>query len=362
MKDYYKILGVEKSASIEDIKKAYRSLAHKHHPDKGGSEQAFKEINEAYQILSDHDKRAQYDKFGRVFDSGVAPGFGGFQWGWGGEGVAQDESGFHFDFQDLGDVFEDFFGGQHSHPKDKRRGGDLEVEIEIPLEAVLKGHEETISLAKLAVCLRCNGVGAEPGTQVNECFSCRGSGEVQQIKRTVFGSFTRIGTCPECSGEGLRPEKPCNVCKGEGRIKTEEDIRVFIPAGVDTHQILKIESKGDAGKKTGKPGDLYIRVFIKAHKDFARKGDDLYHTLPIPYSKAILGDEIHLCGIDGETAVIQIPAGTASGTVIKVAGKGIPHFGGLGRGDLQVQVDVQIPKSLTKEQKEVLKRLQEEGL
>ncbi|MCP6726698.1 MAG: DnaJ domain-containing protein [Patescibacteria group bacterium] len=363
MKDYYKILGVQRSASVDDIKKAYRILAHKHHPDKGGNEKAFKEINEAYQILSDQEKRAQYDKFRRVFDGGgVGPGAGGFQWGWGGEGVASDESGFHFDFQDLGDVFEDIFGGhQHNH-KDKRRGGDLEVEVEIPLQAVLNNHEELISLLKLTVCSRCNGVGAEPGTNVNECFACRGSGEVQQIKRTVFGSFTRVGTCPECSGEGLKPEKPCNVCKGDGCIKTENDIKIIIPAGVDTNQILKIEGKGDAGKKTGKPGDLYIRIFVKPHKDFTRKGDDLHHTLTIPYSKAILGGKINLCGIDGETSVIQIPSGMVSGTIIKVGAKGIPHFGGLGRGDLQVRLEVHVPKTLTKQQKEVLNRLQEEGL
>ena len=169
MKDYYKILGVEKTASVEDIKKAYRRLAHKHHPDKGGNEQTFKELNEAYQILSNNEKRSQYDKFGRVFDNtGAAPGFGGFQWGWGADGAEVDEEGFSFDFQDLGDVFEGFFGGQQRGPRDKRRGRDLEVEIAIPLEAVLKGQEEIISLPKLGKCERCNGVGAEPGTKVNE--------------------------------------------------------------------------------------------------------------------------------------------------------------------------------------------------
>jgi len=363
MKDYYKILEVEKTASIEDIKKAYRRLAHKYHPDKGGSEQTFKEINEAYQVLSDQEKRAQYDKFGRVFEGGAgAPGFGGFHWGWGGEGVAQDEEGFHFDFQDLGDVFEDFFGGQGGRPKDRRQGRDLELEIEIPLEAVLNGREEVISLVKLGVCSRCNGVGAEPGTKVNECFSCRGSGEVQQIKRTVFGSFTRVGTCPECSGEGLRPEKACNVCRGEGRIKMEEQIKVFIPAGVDSNQILKVGGKGDAGRRKGKGGDLYIRIVVKPHKDFIRKGDDLYRTVSIPYSQAVLGGEIKVRILEGETVSLKIPAGTAPGAVMRVRGKGISHFGGLGRGDLQVTLEVRIPNTLTKQQKEVLKRLQEEGM
>ncbi len=261
MKDYYKILGVTQNATEEDIKKAYRKLAHKYHPDKsGGNSERFKEVAEAYQVLSDRDKRAQYDKFGRVFDGGTGgpEGFGGFRWAWGNQhGTdAGDAEGVGFDFQDLGDIFEDFFGGNNRSP-DAKRGKDIEVEIELPLEATLETTNHTLSLQKLIACARCQGVGAEPGSKVNECFSCRGTGEVQQIKKTVFGSFTKVGACPECHGEGLKPEKPCNVCSGEGRVKGEEKVALTISPGVDTNQILRIDGKGDAGKRKGKSGDLY---------------------------------------------------------------------------------------------------------
>ncbi|HZX49777.1 MAG TPA: DnaJ domain-containing protein, partial [Candidatus Paceibacterota bacterium] len=284
MKDYYKVLGVSRDASFEDIKRAYRKLAHKYHPDiKGGDEEKFKELNEAYQILSDSDKRSQYDKFGRVFDgqAGADPGFGGFRWAWGTPGQQADfedsAAGFGFDFEDIGDVFEEFFGGQtrDTRKQEVKKGRDVEVELQIPLEATLRISKEKIFLSKFAVCQRCQGVGAEPNTKVTECFACRGQGEVQQIKRTVFGSFTRVGTCPECAGEGLKPEKPCNVCKGEGRVKSEEQLEVTIPAGVDTNQILRVEGKGDAGRRKGKAGDLYIRIVVKKHPLFERRGDDV---------------------------------------------------------------------------------------
>lgn len=369
MKDYYQVLGVAREASPEDIKKAYRRLAHQYHPDKGGNEQKFKEINEAYQILSDRDKKAQYDAYGRVFEGGTGsePGSGGFRWGWGapsgGEEADFDEGmgGFGFDFQDIGDIFDEFFGGGPRR-QEVKRGRDIEVELEIPLEATLRGAEEKIFLGKLAVCSRCQGVGAEPGTKVKECFSCRGTGEVQQIKRTVFGSFTRVGTCPECGGEGMKPERLCNVCKGEGRIKSEETISVSIPVGVDTNQILKVEGKGDAGRKKGRSGDLYIRISVKPHTVFRRKGDDLYATLPILFSQAALGDEIEVPTLEGAAILLNVPAGTEPGKVLRVVGKGITHFAGLGRGNMYVELEVKTPKKLTREQKELLERLKEEGI
>ena len=258
MADYYQILGISKGSSQDDIKKAYRKLAHKYHPDKGGDEKKFKEINEAYQILSDKEKRGQYDRFGRVFEGGSGSNQG-FDFGsFGNQGFD-----FDFDFGDLGEVMEDFFGfGGPKGKRDVKKGRDIEIELTLPLEEILRGREKEISLEKFVACSRCQGVGAEPGTQVRECFSCRGSGQVQQIKRTPFGSFTRVTVCPECGGEGFKPEKPCNVCRGEGRIKKEEKIRIFVPAGVDTNQVIKIEGKGEAGKRGGKAGDLYIRIFV----------------------------------------------------------------------------------------------------
>ena len=219
--DYYEILGVTKSASQDEIKKAFHKLAHKHHPDKGGDEKKFKEINEAYQVLSDNQKRAQYDQFGRVFEGGQPGGDQGFNWAWGNRGQGQNVE---FDFGDVGDIFEEFFsfgGARPQKKKDVKKGKDIQVDIEINLEEVLRQTTRKITLEKYAVCHRCHGNGAEPGTKIKECFSCRGTGQVQQIKKTIFGSYTSIGVCPECAGEGTIPEKPCNVCMGQGRIKKE---------------------------------------------------------------------------------------------------------------------------------------------
>lgn len=355
MKDYYQILGVSKNASQEEIKKAYRKLAHRYHPDKGGDEKKFKEINEAYQTLSDKEKRNQYDRFGRVFEgAGASPGFDfNNVWGKAGEGVEFD----------LGEMFEEFFGsGSAKTRKNIKRGRNIEVDLEIPLEATLKEQERNISLYKLIVCSRCQGSGAEPGTSINECFSCRGIGEVQQIKRTFFGSFTRHVTCPECQGEGQKPTKPCNVCKGAGRIKGEETTKVFIPLGIDSNQIIRVREKGEAGKKGGKPGDLYIRVFIKPHPIFGRKGDNLYVKTPISFSQATLGDEIEIPILEGNKILLKVSQGTESGKVLRISQKGIPHFSGHGRGSLYVELVIKTPKKLTKKQKELLEKLKEEGI
>ena len=355
-KDYYQILGVTKQASQEEIKKAYRRLAHQYHPDKGGSEQKFKEINEAYQVLSDPEKRRQYDQFGRVFEGGG--GEPGWDFGFG-QGFGEG-----FDFSDLGDIFGEIFGFGFGgrRKKDLRKGSDIEIALEMPLEAVLKNQEKEISLYKQMVCSRCQGRGAEPGTKVKECFSCRGTGQVQQIKRTPFGAFTRYTLCPECSGEGQTPEKPCNVCKGEGRIKGEDKIKISIPAGVDTNQVIKVEGKGEAGRKGGRAGDLYVRIFVKKHPIFQRKGDDLWMSWPISFSQAALGDEIEIPVIDGKKILLKVPSGTQSGKVLRISGKGIPRFSGWGRGHLFVKLTIKTPQRLSKEQKRLLERLKKEGL
>jgi molecular chaperone DnaJ len=365
MKDYYQILGVPRNASPEEIKKAYRKLAHKYHPDKGGDEKKFKEINEAYQVLSDKKKREQYDKFGRVFEG--APGGGpemGFDFGsaFDFESMRERfEEG--FGFEEFSDILEEIFGfGPAAKRKDIKRGKDIEIDIEIPLETTLKGEEKVISLYKMVVCSRCQGKGGEPGTKIQECFSCRGIGEVQQIKRTFFGSFTRFTICPECKGEGQKPEKPCNVCHGEGRIEGEEKIRIFIPPGVDLNQVLKIEGKGEAGKRGGRPGDLYVRILVKKHPIFKRKGDDLYISLPITFSQAVLGEEIEIPTLEGKKILLKVPSGSESGKILRISGKGIPHFSGWGRGNLYVELIVKVPKKLNKKQKELLKKLKDEGL
>ncbi|MDD5464659.1 MAG: molecular chaperone DnaJ [Candidatus Moranbacteria bacterium] len=369
--DYYEILGVQKTASQDEIKKAFHKLAHKYHPDKGGDEKKFKEINEAYQVLSDKQKRAQYDQFGRVFDgNGGFSAQGGptegwdFSWMWGNRPQGDVE----FDFGDLGDIFEDFFSGsgaRRTARKDKKRGKDIQVDIEVPLESVLKENLEKITLAKYIACHRCNGSGAEPGTKIKECFSCRGTGQVQQVKKTFFGSYTASATCPECNGEGTIPEKPCNVCKGEGRIKSSETIEIHIPAGVDTNQVIKIEGKGEAGKKGAKPGNLYARILVKSHPIFERRGDDLFVQEEINFSQAVLGDKIEIKTLDPSQSsgqaniLLEIPAGTESGKILRISGKGIPHFGGYGKGNLYIELKVKTPKKLSREQKDLLRKLRE---
>ncbi|MDP2664084.1 MAG: molecular chaperone DnaJ [bacterium] len=358
MADYYQILGISENSSQEEIKKAYRTLAHKHHPDKGGDEKKFKEINEAYQVLSDKEKKGQYDRFGRVFEGGAGSNQG-FDFGsFGNQGFD-----FDFDFGDLGEVMEDFFGfGGPKRKKDVKKGRDFEIELTIPLEEILKGREKEISLEKFVSCSRCQGIGAEPGTQVKECFSCRGSGQVQQIKRTPFGSFTRVTVCPECGGEGFKPEKPCNVCKGEGRIKKEEKIRIFVPAGVDTNQVIKVEGKGEAGKRGGKAGDLYIRIFVRQHPVFKRRGDDIYLQVPVSLTQAALGDEVEVSTLEGTRIILKVSQGTESGKILRISGKGIPHFSGYGQGNMYVELLVKTPKKLTRKQKELLEKLKEEGI
>lgn len=365
-KDYYQILGVQKNATQDDIKKAYRKLAHQHHPDKGGDEQKFKEISEAYRILSDSEKRSQYDQFGNIFEGGEPR-----NWDFSGQGPfgfdfesMKDRFGESFDYADLGDIFGEMFGfGMRSGAKkDLKRGKDVEVEIEIPLEVTLNKSEEVISLYKQTVCSRCQGKGAEPGTAVNECFSCRGTGEVQQIHKTFFGAVTRYTICPECGGEGYRPDKACNVCKGEGRVKSEDKVKIFIPAGVDTNQVIKVAGSGEAGRKGGKAGDLYARIFVKKHPVFARKGDDLFANQEISFSQAALGGEVEIPTLEKTRILLKVPAGTESGKVLRISNRGIPHFQGSGRGNLYVGLIVKTPKGLTKKQKELLEQLHKEGL
>ncbi len=362
MKDYYQTLGIRKGASQEEVKKAYRKLAHKYHPDKGGDEKKFKEINEAYQVLSDQKKRTQYDSFGQVFEEGAGahPGFD-FNWAWGNS----ENVGAEFD---LGELMEEMFGfGVPRRRKDLKRGKDIEIDLEILLENTLSGIEKEISLYKMIACSRCQGRGAEPGFSNNECFSCRGTGHVQQIKKTFLGAFTRHTICPECNGEGYRPTKLCNVCKGEGRIKGEDKIKIFIPAGVDSNQVLKIEEKGEAGRRGGKPGNLYIKIFVKRHSVFKRRGDDLYVSLAISFSQAALGDEIEaptLGGSDGKKTkiLLKIPSGTESGKILRISEKGIPHFSGYGKGNMYVILMVKTPTKLTKKQKELFTELKKQGI
>lgn len=363
-KDYYKILGVEKGSSQEDIKKAYYKLAHEHHPDKkGGNEERFKEVNEAYQTLSDKDKRAQYDRFGTTFNGGGAQQNGGFNQqnvNW--EDIMGNMGGGFGNIEDIFDMFGNGFGGGGRKQKDTRRGNDLEMILELNLESILSNQDKEIIITKNSTCGRCGGNGAEPGTTIKECFTCRGTGRVQEIRKTFLGTISQYVICPDCHGEGAKPEKPCNVCHGEGRIKKEEKIRINIPAGVDNNQIIKVKGKGEAGKRGGEAGDLYIRISVKPHSIFERNGDDVYLKQDISFSEATLGGKIKIPTLEGEKIIITVPSGTESGKILKVSKRGIPHFSGISRGNLYLQLNINTPGKLTKRQKELLEELKKEGL
>ena len=360
-KDYYKILGVSRNASQEEIKKAYYKLAHEYHPDKkGGDEQKFKEINEAYQVLSDKNKRAQYDQFGSTFNGQgfSSQGFNNVNW----QDFASNFGGTQdFDLEDLFDMFQGGFG-RTSRKRDTKRGNDIEVEVVVSLESVLENQTKHIKINKFISCSRCNGSGREPGTSFKKCPTCGGSGRIEEIKKTFLGNFAQVRTCPECSGEGSIPENICNVCQGEGRVKKEETIEIKIPQGIDTNQVIKVKGKGDAGRKGGEAGDLYVRVIVEKNPVFERKGDDLLMELPISISQAVLGDKIKIKTLEKKEIFVKIPDSVQTGKILKVSNRGIPHFSGFGRGDLYIRLIVSIPQKLTKEQKELFKKLKKEGL
>ncbi len=364
--DYYKILGVSREASQPEIKKAFRRLAHKHHPDKGGDEKQFHKINEAYQVLSDEQKKSQYDQFGSTFDNmgqgGSAGGAPGFDFGSFGQRARAGGSGFNF--ENLGDIFEEFFSNEKQQRKeDLRRGNDIQLDIEVKLEDVLFSQKREFSIFKYVVCSRCKGDGAEPGTKIKECSTCRGEGHVQQIRKTIFGTMTQNTVCPTCHGEGNIPEKPCNVCHGEGRIKSDQKIDITIPPGVDSGQVMKFRGEGDVGKKNGTAGDLFVRVFVKHHSVFERKGDDLYATVPVSFSQIVLGDQVEIPSLEkGKKSYLKVPAGTEPGKVFRISQKGVPRFSSYGKGNLYVGITVDIPKRLTRKQKDSLRELRKQGL
>lgn len=363
-KDYYMLLGVAQNATKEEIKKKYRELAHKYHPDKGGDEARFKEVNEAYQVLSDDEKRAQYDQFGQVFDSGAGARQGGFEWpgGFKFDFGGADQGGFaDFDFSD---VFEDFlggsFGGGARTRSREKKGKDLRVDLNISFEESVLGGKREIELSKLSRCQRCSGTGGEPGTKTKNCPTCQGKGNIQKTQRTFLGSFTQISTCPECLGVGKRPEVSCSQCQGRGVEQKIEQLEIFIPRGVRADEILKITGKGEASLAGGAPGDLYIRLRVAPHKIFRRQGDDIVMQLPIRLSQAILGGTVSVDTIDGSIQ-LKIPEGTQAGDILKVRGKGAYLSSGYGRGDLLIEIKVEIPKKPVKRIKEFAEKLREEG-
>lgn len=364
-KDFYKILGVPRNASKDDIKKAYRRLAHQYHPDKGGSEAKFKEINEAYQILGDEKKRAQYDQFGTVFEAGRSPGRGGFEWtpgaGFGGFGFGEEGRGFG-DF-DFADVFEDVFagfGGTHT-ARHSKKGRDIQIDLEIPFEEIIFGGRHSADINKVTACEHCKGMGGEPGSKMQKCGICQGRGRVERTQRTFLGAISQIATCSSCHGRGEIPDTLCRDCGGRGATKRTDSIEIFIPKGVEDGGMLKISGKGEASSIGGVPGDLYVKVRVRPDKVFRRQADDLIMQLPIKFSSAVLGDSVEIKTPDSAIK-LKIPEGTESGDILKVRGKGVPEPRGYGRGDLFVEIKVLTPRHLSKKTKEVIERLREEGI
>ena len=407
-KDYYKTLGIEKNANKDDIKKAFRKLAHEHHPDKNrgnaASEQKFKEASEAYSVLSDDSKRAQYDRFGSVGPgSGGGSGSGGAS-GFGGQGGNPFGAGFEgFDFSqftggfggqggqnvefDLGDIFGDIFGGGSRGGSGSgngsgrggraTRGHDLSIDIEIPFKDAVFGTDREITISKKVLCEHCKGVGGEPGSEMKTCHTCAGKGKVQQTRRSIFGNMNTVETCDTCVGKGKVSSQKCKVCRGEGVHDKQETIEVAIPAGMNDGERLRMTGGGEvpAGSSEStahsRAGDLYIRVHVIPHPLFQKEGGHLYTTLTIKLSRALLGGEQTLTTLDGDIS-LNIPAGIVHGETLRVRGKGVPTGSAASRagksrsagarGDLLVKVLIDFPKHLSRSAKKAVEELEKEGI
>lgn len=369
-KDLYEILGVAKGASAEEIKKAYRKLAHKYHPDKpDGDEAKFKEINGAYQVLGNAERRQRYDQFGPGYEQQAGARGQGFNWedfaraagGAGGPFGGSQGQRVEYDFGDFGDIFGDIFGfGRRSGGRTARPvGQDIQMDMTVPFREAVFGTETEVSLYKHVVCTHCTGSGAEPGTKVETCQTCGGRGQVARVQQTILGQFQTASICTDCQGEGKRPEKNCSVCHGEGRVKQEDSIRIKVPAGISDGETIRVAGKGEPGLRGGQTGDLYITVRVEPEPKFDRDGDDIHSTVEITFSQAALGAKISVETLDGEV-MLKVPAGTQSGKVFKLSEKGVPHLRTRGRGDHLVTVQVVTPTKLTRTQKRLLEELAQE--
>ena len=346
--DYYDLLGVRRNASDEDIKRAFRKLAMEYHPDRNkreGAAEKFKEINEAYQVLSDSQKRSAYDRYGHagVSGNGGARGFDGFD-----------------NFTGFGDIFDAFFGGAtRTRPNAPRRGADLKYAITVDLEETAFGVEKEVVLERIETCRACNGSRSAPGSVPSMCVNCNGAGEVRRAHDSVFGQFVQVVPCPVCRGEGQTITDPCPTCRGSGRERRTRTLEVAIPAGVEDSVQIRLRGEGEAGHNGGSPGDLYVLIRVKPHSVFRREGNDILYTLPINMAQAALGAKLTVPTITDEDAEIEIPAGTQSGAVFQLKNRGIPFIRSSRKGDQLVTVDVQTPKKLNDEQRLLFEQLAE---
>ena len=356
-RDYYEVLGIQKGASEDEIKKAYKKLARKYHPDMNPgdkeAEEKFKEVNEANEVLSDPEKKARYDQFGFA---GVDPNYGAGAGGAGGFGGG-------FDFGDLGDIFGSFFGGgfgggQRRNPNAPQRGESIRASVSVSFTDAAFGCEKSVTLERSEMCGTCKGNGCAPGTTPEVCPDCHGTGTVQVRRQTPMGVFASNGPCRKCGGTGRLIHQPCPDCRGGGTVRKRKTIQVTIPAGIDHGQTISLRGQGNAGKNGGPAGDLLITVMVQPHDLFRRDGVDVFCEAPITFTQAVLGAELEIPTIDGKVKY-SIPEGTQTGTVFRLKGKGIPVLNGRGRGDQYVIVDVEIPKKLTRAQREALKTFEE---
>jgi molecular chaperone DnaJ len=366
-KDYYKILGVEKNATTEEVKKAFKKAAMQYHPDRpGGDEKKFKEINEAYQVLGDADKRTKYDQFGSDFEQ---------QGGWGSSGASWEDvmsafrnqqgrgGGFSFDFGgNAGDVFSDLFGfgdlfgGGGGRKKRKSSGRDIQIDAELDFKEAAFGVEKNISLRKQSACDVCGGSGNEPGGKMEKCSTCGGQGQVVQQQRTFLGMMQTVAECSSCNGRGERPSKRCKHCGGDGVLSKTQDIRIKIPAGIDEGESIRLSGYGETAPHGGGSGDLYVRVHIRQNKYFHREGFDVFSDLEISFAQAVFGGIIEVETIDGKVN-LSIPEGVEHGQLVKIKGQGITHLGKNQRGDHYVKIKIRIPKKLSRDARKKLEEL-----
>lgn len=359
-KDYYKILGVNKNASADEIKKAFRKLAHQYHPDKGGDEKKFKEASEAYQVLSDEKKRQQYDTYG---SAGPSSGFGGGQQGGGFDFSGFQQGGFNgqgFDGVDLNDIFGDFFGGSRSRSSTQvRRGRDISVDLQVTFSEAVFGVERKVGITKTSSCQTCKGSGAKPDTKIDLCSKCNGKGRIQETKQSFLGSFVQERECNVCEGTGKIPKEKCTTCKGAGIVRREEEITIRVPAGIESGEMVRLTGAGEA-IKNGTAGDLYVRIHVAPHPVFKREHQNLLMNLRVKLTDAILGAVYPLDTLDGQIK-LSIPKGVSSGEVLRVSGKGVP-LDKKHRGDILIKIEIKNPTKISRKAEELLKELHNEGI